>query len=371
VLRTARSRAPLAVLLLTMCTTALLSCAVAATRPAQLQAQRLDAADLTAQAPREPFHRLAPAVRAQPGPTSQAVAAPPVRATQHVAPTAWGLIENGWPYDTSGFDSVVDAVHRTPQYMEWYFHWGGGWSTYGDALPFLQAAAAHGATPIVTWMSDNPNTPTATPFTLQAIASGRYDGFIQSWALGVRSFGSTVILRFDPEMNGYWMAWSQGRAGQTAADYVNAWRHVHGVFAAAGATNVQWMWSPNVEYNGEAPLPAFYPGDAYVDWAALDGYNWGDTYGHAWQSFSQVFDASIAAVQHTTAKPLMLAEVGCAPDGGDKAAWIADMFTQLAGRPYIKAFLWFDLDKENDWRIRSSAASADAFAAGVASLPAA
>jgi beta-mannanase len=47
---------------------------------------------------------------------------------------------------------------------------------------------------------------------------------------------------------------------------------VHDLFAAAGARNVTWMWSPNVTYPGAAPLAGLYPGDDYVDWVGLSGY---------------------------------------------------------------------------------------------------
>ncbi|MBV9100017.1 MAG: beta-mannanase [Candidatus Dormibacteraeota bacterium] len=279
---------------------------------------------------------------------------------------AYGLVEDGWPASTNQYRSTVAQTHRTPQYMEWYFHWGGAWSGVGDAMPFIHASRALGATPIVTWMSDDPSNPSATPFTLAGIASGAFDSYIASWASQLRSVGGAVILRLDPEMNGNWMAWSSGRAGQQPADYVGAWRHVHDVFRAQRAGNVLFMWSPNVEYPSSVPLAALYPGDAFVDWAALDGYNWGTSYGHGWQTFSQVFDSSIAAVRRLTARPFLIAEVACAEAGGNKAAWIAGMFEQLRAQPWIRAFVWFDLDKENDWRINSSPAAAASFDASLA-----
>jgi len=114
------------------------------------------------------------------------------------------------------------------------------------------------------------------------------------------------------------------------------------------------------------PLSRLFPGDGYVDRTGLDGYNWGTTAASGWQSFEQVFGPSIAQVRALSAKPLVLAEIGSAEQGGDKAAWITDFFARLAARPEVRGFLWFNHDKEADWRVQSSDASRIAYAEAVA-----
>jgi hypothetical protein len=64
-------------------------------------------------------------------------------------------------------------------------------------------------------------------------------------------------------------------------------------------------------------------------------------------------------------KPVSLAEVAAAQTGGDKAAWIAQMFAEIRRRPYIRSIVWFNVRKEADWRIESSRAAERAFAAGL------
>ena len=67
----------------------------------------------------------------------------------------------------------------------------------------------------------------------------------------------------------------EGANGNKPGEYVAAWRHVHDIFAAAGATNATWVWCPYADVTPQpAPSPSYYPGDAYVDWTCLDGYNW-------------------------------------------------------------------------------------------------
>ncbi len=62
----------------------------------------------------------------------------------------------------------------------------------------------------------------------------------------------------------------------------------------------------------------------------------------------------------------MLGEVASAEQGGSKAAWTTSLFRLLAAHPEVVAFTWFDLDKETDWRVESSASSVRSFRAGLA-----
>jgi hypothetical protein len=51
-----------------------------------------------------------------------------------------------------------------------------------------------------------------------------------------------------------------------------AWRHIHGIFAAAGAINVIWSWDHSHQYRYRATMASrWYPGNAYVDWVGIDG----------------------------------------------------------------------------------------------------
>ncbi|HXA29201.1 MAG TPA: glycosyl hydrolase [Candidatus Angelobacter sp.] len=265
----------------------------------------------------------------------------------------------------SALTPLESELSASPNYVMWYVHWGGAYSAYNPTD--VQNVITHNETPVITWMSDDPTT-TTNAYPLRQIAAGVFDSYVRSWADALRSVRHRVLLRFDHEMNGSWSQWSTGVSAQIPADYVAAWRHVHDVFAAEGVTNVRWVWSPNVAYTGSTPLQLLYPGDAYVDVAAIDGYNWGpvDLF-HTWQSFSQVFSPTIAQVQAITHRPLMIGEVACGTVGGDKAAWITDFFATLHRTPAITGFIWFNANKEEDWRIDSSPATTAAFQAGLAS----
>src|SRR6266568_3348471 len=135
--------------------------------------------------------------------------------------------------------------------------------------------------------------------------------------------GDTHSLRFDWEMNGWWQfPWAtaldptSGNAinSNTPQDYVNAWRHVHDIFTKVGATNVSWVWCPNISSNGTIPLSQLYPGNTYEDWVCLDGYNKDP---NTWQTFAQVYSGSSYNGNHNSyaeitsvapSKPLMIGE---------------------------------------------------------------
>jgi hypothetical protein len=287
---------------------------------------------------------------------------------------AFGLYNPGVPDNMAEVAATENSVGKHAAILMWYKHWGGAWNNF--YAQWVQAVAAHGSVPMITWMSDDytiagyPNPGVEGAYSNQRIISGAFDAFIRGWADGLKATGNLVLLRFDHEMNGNWYGWSPGINGNTAASYIAMWRHVHDVFASEGATNVRWVWSPNVDYPGATPFEAMYPGDGYVDWVALDGYNWGMTNGYTpWRTFTQVFGGSYARLSRLTNKPLMIAEMASvevgAPAGQSKASWIASALSRElpAAFPRVRAIVWFDQNNGGgqDFRIASSAASIGAF----------
>lgn len=211
-------------------------------------------------------------------------------------------------------------------------------------------------------------------YQLRDITAGNWDADIHRWARQIKAFGYPVIFRPMCEMNGDWTSWSGTVNGNVPADYIPAWRHIHDIFVAEGATNAAFLWSPNRDGSSTDAVNTFnryYPGDAYVDYVGIDGYNWGRMYTtpewtSSWQSFTEVFRYSYDAFTARTARPVIIAETASTELGGDKAAWITDAFAQLPVRfPRVVGLTWFNYNKETDWRVNSSAASQQAFRAGV------
>jgi hypothetical protein len=242
------------------------------------------------------------------------------------------------------------------------------WSHGGD-FPAADASriAATGAVPELTWEPWDPAAGVDQPaYALDRITAGAHDAYLKRWATQVRAWGGPLVIRFAHEMNGDWYPWAEGVNTNGPGDHAAAWRHVVGIFRRAKATNVTWSWSANVPYPGSTPLASLYPGDAYVDRVGLDGYNWGTTQSwSSWQSFGDLFGPGVAELQSLSTRPVHVNETA-APEGagGDKAAWIADMWAWLDAHPEVRGLTWFSLLKEADWRIDSSEASLAAWGAG-------
>jgi beta-mannanase len=168
-------------------------------------------------------------------------------------------------------------------------------------------------------------------------------------------------------MNGDWYPWgtqSDNPDGNSPADYI-AWRHVHDIFTSVGATNVRWLWSLNITYQAATPASAIYPGDSYVDWVGIDGYNTGSP----WKSAAALLDETYNAITAVTNKPMLIAETASAETGGDKGSWITQTFDNdiPTTMPAVRGIIWFDADEGIDWRVNSSASSLAAYRAVVAS----
>lgn len=293
---------------------------------------------------------------AKPTPKPPSVTPPPAPTPpQPPAGTSLALgVWTGQPWNPSSLNALTSLLGRAPKVFLTYVGWDRPFYSSDESQ-----IANRGASHVVTW---EPN-----GYSLKSIAAGDEDAFIRAWAQGAAAWGHTIYLRPMHEMNGDWYPWGRGVGGNTAADFVNAWRHMHDIFVAAGATNVKWVWSPNVRYGSLYPLADLYPGSAYVDWLGLDGYNWGLDHhlgSPSWQSFGEIFGAAYREVTKLApGKPLMVAETASTENGGSKAQWILQTF--LSDAPTysaLRAVIWFNqADGASNFKIDSSAASLAAF----------
>jgi hypothetical protein len=248
-------------------------------------------------------------------------------------------------------------------------------SFYNFPASEFNSIRSHGAIPFFSWGSQSiplPSNLSEPNFQLSDIIEGRYDTYIRNWATAAKNWGHPFFLRFNWEMNGSWFAWMEGVNGNKAGESVLAWRHVHDIFTSVGATNVSWVWCPNVDPdNIFKSLSSLYPGDAYVDWTGLDGYNFGTNPNRPdhWRTFDQLYRSTYNKITETIApnKPMIIGEVGSSEYGGSKATWIREMLSELPTQyPKIHGVLWFDkYDDSMDWPIETSSSATAAFAEGI------
>jgi hypothetical protein len=288
-----------------------------------------------------------------------------------------GVYIPGAAQETELLDRYEAQVGQRAAIVHWYQPWGvesarGAWYQPELDTRALQEIAGRGSTPMITWEAWG-TLNGADPSRVRTIPTGVFDDYIDSWANGLRDFEQLVYLRLFHELNNPSYPWAYGNNGNTAEDLIAAWRYVHDRFVAAGATNVEWVWSPTT-VNNVTSFSALYPGDAYVDWLGVDGYNGGNVYldwWDGWASPAEVFDDSLERlIAINPTKPIMIVETSSVEQGGSKAHWIEELYVDLPQRfPHVRAILWFNApwgeDERANWLIDSSRASLDAYRAAL------
>jgi hypothetical protein len=254
--------------------------------------------------------------------------------------------------DLGNFDEMTGKHHNLVMFYS-------GWEE-DFPRPIVDVIHDNNSTPMITWEPWITTTVTNTcPITLTTpldeIILGQHDAYIRRWATALRDWGYPILLRFAHEMNGNWYPWDGCNNNRDPNKYIAAWQHVHDLFQQIGATNAEWVWSVNhVSVPGEPwnDYNAYYPGDAYLDWVGVDGFNWGQSY-YGWKTFDELFGGVLADFrQRYPQKPQIISEFASAPDdGGSKSDWIQDAYARLDQYPRLQAVVWFNENKERDWRV--------------------
>ena len=149
---------------------------------------------------------------------------------------------------------------------------------------------------------------------IDRITNGEFDSYWASVATGLNALGGPVIVRLwqepDGKHNPYWAGFQGGVGSGGEHAYINAWRHVRSVFAAAGATldaggRCIFVFCPQPTATS-GTWEVYYPGDDVVDFMACDVYR--DTLADAIMSTQSDRNTLLFAAAH--GKPFMIAESG-------------------------------------------------------------
>jgi beta-mannanase len=275
----------------------------------------------------------------------------------------FGLSAPQAPWSSDEINKISKAAGAHPTMVQFFVKWTEDFRPESVPQTYKQ-----GALPVISWepwagVKAGANQP---DYALAKIISGKFDPYITKFATAVRDQKWPIAIRFAHEMNGNWYPWSERTSGNHAGEYVQAWRHVHDVFQQVGATNVIWIWSPNIV----RPVPninleRLYPGDTYVDWVGMVGYAVEES------TASAVFQSTMTVVRRFTQKPLVITETGV-QSGPRRLTWIADFFRWLPQHPDVVGFVWFEFSKEeggtSDWRFSAKPDTAKAVHDGLASV---
>jgi hypothetical protein len=187
---------------------------------------------------------------------------------------------------------------------------------------------AAGRTPLLSWSA-------APVTTAAAIASGSQDAVITTAALALKAIGAKIYLRpfyeFDQPVG-------HRRYIGTPAEVVAAWQRLVGLFRAAGATNVKFVWCPMAFDYANGVAATFWPGAANVDYVGVDGY---DFPGPRWWTFGRLFTAAYT-YSVAQAKPLFVAETAANSLDARGPAWLAGAELWVQTHPNVAAIVYFD-----------------------------
>ncbi|RJT07965.1 endoglucanase [Halococcus sp. IIIV-5B] len=229
-----------------------------------------------------------------------------------------------------------------------------------------------GYIPMVTWEASSQSDSEVSRNILETINSGGYDDVIDRWARDLARWlqvgDRRLYFRPLPEMNRAGTPWSTA----TPRDYRIAWHRLHRRVANEGIDEdrLQWVWNPNATDVESPPAEAYYPGDRFVDWVGIDGYNFGDAKPWStWQSPDSVFTPMLDRLRDHIDKPVMVPEFGStsrrqgAFRPAAKAQWIQSAFEYFR-RQDVRLACWFNTDKETDWAVFGGVRGTDTFQGG-------
>jgi hypothetical protein len=242
-----------------------------------------------------------------------------------------------------------------------FVHWGNNKDFPKD---LAAAARSKGQLLVIFWESMNyDDDPTYQPlYSVASIASGEWDDYILEFAEAARESGTSIILVPFEEANGNWYPWGGTVNGNSPTIIVKAYRHIRELFRTA--PNVRFGWVINeqsIPDTKENAIGKYYPGEDAVDYVGIDGFNDGSP----WRTFDDIFAKPLSEVS-AYRKPVIIFSFASAADQR-KASWITDALSRaIPSYPEIVGWIWFNENKERDWRVDSDRQSLRAFSEALA-----
>lgn len=244
-----------------------------------------------------------------------------------------------YPVDTNGLTDLRQ-VNALQQECSIHFNIISLYLAWGEAprcqLPdsLIESIYANGSIPMITWE------PWAALFARSAaneelrnerkmlayISQGYFDDFLANFADRIRALQRPVFIRFAHECDNPAYPWSAS-GGNTPADYISAWRHVHDLFIRHGAFNTIWVYNP-----WQAKTASLYfPGEGYVDWLGATLLNYGPQNPDlGWYDLRDLYSGYREQLVFQSGLPVMIAEMGSLAAAGRQTPWWQAAFQAIA-----------------------------------------
>lgn len=223
-----------------------------------------------------------------------------------------------------------------------------------------------GSIPLISLMPIDETRPDVNILT--EIVDGQWDDYLTTWAKGLKSWFAQfpqarfqfVYLRFGHEFNGDWYSYANH-----PIEFVAAWQHIHDLFDTFRFFDIQWVWTANhLSFDEYNDITLYYPGDEYVDWTGIDGYNWGDYFPFSsWRQFEYIFAPTYRTlIEFFPTKPIMINQFSSVSPADrsplfpprpvdvsqDRREWFRSALSMIREEfPAIRAVSFFNKDKGN------------------------
>jgi len=299
------------------------------------------------------------------------------------ATLSWGFTLDGYPITEPRLKNLQSETGIRADFIVFFLQWPEPGAAPVTAFPreTLDAIWNQGAAPCITWEPMFLKEGKEITVPGRQILEGRYDPYLKTFAREARAWKKPLMIRFAHEMNlrrYHWGTETAAYGPESPALYRKMFRHVVTLFRKEGANNVRWIFCPNAD---SIPNPAgippaawnqagnYYPGQEFVDILGMDGYNWGTTQTTArhgwdsrWISFKQIFQGLHEELRALApGKPILIMETSCVCQNGDQVQWITGLM-ETAQRWNLAGVCWFQVNKEQDWRLQGGNAAGVAHA---------
>lgn len=243
------------------------------------------------------------------------------------------------PEQTDGLSSVklvrkYQSVYQSHfDIISFYISWGNQEKSF---LPLqkIDSVFHNNSIPMITWE------PWQIPFeevnnlqngfqekkVFKNISEGKFDIYIEQFALQLKTLNRPVFLRFAHEADNPFYPWSvQGE--NTPEEFKNAWRYLFTKFKKMGVYNVIWVWSPwKVTAVNE-----YFPGKEFVDWIGVTGLNYEQfNPQNKSYSFEEIYQPFHEKPIFRMGIPVMIAEMGSLRKTGEKQElWVKTAISKI------------------------------------------
>lgn len=270
------------------------------------------------------------------------------------------------PEQTNGLSSMklVDEYqkksHSHFDIISFYIPWGEQENCF-VSKPQMDSVYQNHSIPMISWEPWQSLFQEGNTFhekkVFQHIVSGKFDTYIETFALQMKQLDRPVFLRFAHEMDNPFYPWS-AKGENSPEDFKNAWRYLVQKFKKLQVNNVIWVWNP---WKATA-IKTYFPDKEYVDWIGITALNYGDynppKRSYSFQEIYQPFQQDSILKSNI---PVMITEMASL---NNQEIWLKKAIEDIKTKfPAIKAYVLFNsgLDKNLpdgsvgllDWRVKN------------------